>query len=97
MTAIRERALPHGLLYLQRLHRMEQTARAAIRRLEGHVTVIVPDEYVDLLALYLGPTLAWLNAREPGWGGRANAAGSPLTSGSRLPIEEVVALLNECA
>lgn len=43
----------------------------------------------------LRPMLARLNACEPGWGGRGNAGGGPLRSGSRLPIKEVVALLNE--
>lgn len=42
----------------------------------------------------LRPVFAALNAREPGWGGRANAGGSPQGAGSALPLEDVVAFLN---
>lgn len=44
--------------------------------------------------LDLRPALRWLDGREPGWGGRSNAGGSP-PGGSRLDVADVVVLLNE--
>jgi len=41
----------------------------------------------------LRPMLAALAAKEPGWGGRANTGGSPLETGSRLPVATVLAAL----
>ena len=127
VEAIREGMLPFDLVYLERLDRMEDEARAAIQKVVGRVTLLSPEAYVDPLALYrvvatdlslimvpredgatgyhvgvhprayaridLRPVLAALAAREPGWGGRANTGGSPLETGSRLPIASVLAAL----
>jgi len=46
--------------------------------------------------LDLGPVLAALAAREPGWGGRT-PAGHRWATGSRVPLEGVVAALNAAA
>jgi len=45
----------------------------------------------------LRPALAALAAREPGWGGRRNAGGSPLQCGSRLTVEQVIDLVRTAA
>jgi hypothetical protein len=128
LAAIRRGSLPCDFRYLDRLAGMEEEARRGVRQVDGRVTVLVLDGYVDPLALYrvvdtdvvvvvgaqadgtwrysigvhpraygrvdLGPVFARLNAREPGWGGRSNAGGSPLGTGSRVSVDELVRLLN---
>jgi len=42
----------------------------------------------------LEPVFHTLGTREPGWGGRKNAGGSPLNGGSRIPPDELVSLVN---
>jgi hypothetical protein len=126
--AVRAGLLPSDREYLDRLPAMEQEARAAIERVEGSVTVLVPAGYLDPLAYYrvvdtdlvvvvgsgpegahrytlgvhpraysrvdLRPILAALASREPGWGGRRNAGGSPMGEGSRFSLSELVSTLN---
>ena len=41
----------------------------------------------------LRPVFGRLHALEPGWGGRANAGGSPLTRGSTLCLDDVLACI----
>ncbi len=38
---------------------------------------------------------AALNRREPGWGGAANRGGAPVADGSRIPLDDLLVLLNE--
>lgn len=129
LAAIRGGSLPCDLSYLDRLAGMEEEARRGVRQVDGRVTVLVLDGYVDPLAFYrvvdtdlavvvgaqaegawrytigvhpraygridLGPVFARLNAREPGWGGRSNAGGSPLGTGSRIAADELLAILND--
>jgi len=119
-------ALPCDFVYLERLKAMEQEARAAVKRVDEAVTIVVPRGYVDPMALYrvvdtdivvitgdheggvhytlgvhpraygridLRPVLTELDRREPGWGGRSNAGGSPLDVGSRLTLDEVIGVV----
>lgn len=129
LTAIRQGVLPCDFSYLDRLAGMEEKTRQAVRQVEGCVTVLVPEGYIDPLALYrvvdtdlmliiaeplssgafrysvgvhpraytridLRPIFARLIAREPGWGGRANAGGSPFETGSHIPLDDLLVLLN---
>jgi hypothetical protein len=128
LSGIRRGALPGDFAYLDRLDRMEATARAAVRCVEGQVTLLELDQYIDPLAVYrvvstdltvlmdviaegayryslgvhpkaygrvdLRPMLEYLSSREPGWGGRTNAGGSPRDAGSRIPPHDLVRILN---
>lgn len=44
--------LPCDFAYLERLAAMERLARQAIRRMEGPVTLLTSDQYLDPLVLY---------------------------------------------
>lgn len=52
VTAIRLGRLPCDFAYLERLAAMEDLARQAICRVEGPVTLLTSDHYLDPLALY---------------------------------------------
>lgn len=127
VTAIQRGSLPRDFTYMERLKEMEREAKRAILRVEGNVTVLSPDRYIDPLALYhvvdtdlvvimgklangvfrysigvhpraysrrdLRPVFDRLNTLEPGWGGRANAGGSPFVNGSRISVDDLLALL----
>ncbi len=129
VAAIRAKSLPCDFDYLDRLAAMEDEARRGIHRVDGCVTVLTLDSYVDPLALYrvidtdvsviagstpdgashytigvhpraygrvdLTTVFARLSKREPGWGGRSNAGGSPLGKGSGLGLDELLTILNE--